>query len=322
MSRPLRIEFENAFYHVMNRGRNHQQIFPAKRYYATFLDCLETAHERFGLRIHCYCLMGNHYHLLVSTPRANLSRAMRHVNGVYAQKFNRMTGADGPLFRGRYKAILVDSSSYLLQVSRYIHRNPVETNRPLAKRLEDYRWSSYRAYTGRVSPPRWLELDTVLEGLGGNPSPRTYEEFVDLGIDATTQSFYSQARLKPILGGDAFADNVLQSNQKLSPEIPSLDYEKVISIPEILAHVATHFEVATDDLMAARRGPGRRNVPRWIAMRLCRDRSGKKLSEIAQIFGLSHYSSVSQTIRRLDRAMVVDESLSQIVDKLSQDLTP
>ncbi len=322
MSRPLRIEFENAFYHVMNRGRSHQQIFLAKPYYAAFLGCLETAHERFGLRIHCYCLMGNHYHLLVSTPRANLGRVMRHVNGVYTQKFNRITGTDGPLFRGRYRAILVDSNSYLLQVSRYIHRNPVETKKPLVERLEDYRWSSYRAYTGRESPPCWLELDTVLENLCGKSSPRTYEKFVNLGTDERTRSFYGQERLKPVFGGEAFADGVLQSNRAPGPEIPTLDYEKVVSIPAILAHVAAHFGVEPGDLITARRGPGRRNVPRWIAMRLCRDRSGKKLTEIARVFGLSHYSSVSQTIRRLDRAMMADRPLGQLVKKLSQDLTP
>jgi len=105
MTRPLRIEYENAFYHVMNRGRAHQTIFHEEVYYQTFLEILADACERFDCIVHAYSLMGNHYHLLVQTPKANLSRIMRHVNGVYTQKFNRLKRTDGPFFRGRFKAI-------------------------------------------------------------------------------------------------------------------------------------------------------------------------------------------------------------------------
>ncbi len=113
MSRPLRIEYENACYHVMNRGRGRKAVFHDERYYTAFYQCLSEAHQRFGLQIQAYCLMGNHYHLLVRTPRGNLSRAMRHVNGLYTQRYNRLKHTDGPLFRGRYKAILIDASAYL-----------------------------------------------------------------------------------------------------------------------------------------------------------------------------------------------------------------
>ncbi|MBL1260698.1 MAG: transposase [Thiotrichaceae bacterium] len=111
MARPLRIEYENAFYHVMNRGRGRQGIYTADEYYHAFLKCLKEAHQLFGLEIHAYCLMGNHYHLLVKTPWGNLSRAMRHINGVYTQRHNRLKKTNGSLFRGRYKAILVDEHS-------------------------------------------------------------------------------------------------------------------------------------------------------------------------------------------------------------------
>ncbi|MCU7815442.1 MAG: transposase [Candidatus Thiodiazotropha sp. (ex Rostrolucina anterorostrata)] len=153
MSRPLRVEYENAFYHVMNRGRGRQQVFREAAYYEAFLDCLKEAHA--------YCLMGNHYHLLISTPRGNLSRVMRHVNGVYTQRHNRLRRTDGPLFRGRYKAILVDASSYLLQLSRYIHRNPIEIHKSLVQQLDDYPWSSYPAYVGKAKPPDWLSREAV-----------------------------------------------------------------------------------------------------------------------------------------------------------------
>ena len=143
MPRPIRIEYENAFYHVMNRGRGWQVIFTDERYYQAFLKTLEESHHRFDAVFHAYCLMGNHYHLLVETPRANLGRIMRHINGVYTQRYNQLKHTDGPLFRGRYKAILVDKDAYLLQLSRYIHRNPVETKKPMISQLEDWIWSSY-----------------------------------------------------------------------------------------------------------------------------------------------------------------------------------
>ena len=128
MARPLRIEYSGAWYHVMNRGAGHREIYSDDVSRRRFLMLLDDINERYDVEIHAWCLMSNHYHLLVCTPKPNLGRAMRHVDGVYAQWWNRHRGTDGPLFRGRYKAILVDSNSYLLQLSRYIHRNPLEAN--------------------------------------------------------------------------------------------------------------------------------------------------------------------------------------------------
>ncbi len=125
MPRPTRIQYENAYYHVMNRGKARQTIFHGEIYYQAFLQTLDEAHKRFDACIHAYCLMGNHYHLLIETPRANLDRIMRHINGIYTQRYNRLRRTDGPLFRGRYKAIIVDTDDYLLPLSRYIHRNPI-----------------------------------------------------------------------------------------------------------------------------------------------------------------------------------------------------
>ena len=130
MPRPIRIDYQGAFHHVMNRGRSYQTIFHDKACFESFLRTLKEASEQFDAVIHGYCLMTNHYHLLIETPKANLSRIMRHINGVYTQRYNRMRNVDGPLFRGRYKAILVDKDAYLLQLSRYIHRNPIEIKRP------------------------------------------------------------------------------------------------------------------------------------------------------------------------------------------------
>lgn len=134
MSSPLRIEYPDAWYHVMNRGRRGEEIFGDKQDYRQFIEILKETANLWKLRIAAYSLIPNHYHLLVQTPWGNLSRCLRHIDGVYTQRFNRSHGCDGPLFRGRFKSILVDADSYLLPLVRYIHRNPVRAG--LAKTSE------------------------------------------------------------------------------------------------------------------------------------------------------------------------------------------
>lgn len=126
MSRALRIEYEGAWYHVMNRGRRHEDIFTVKRDYELFVDLIRESVDMWDVNIAAYCLMPNHYHMLIQTPLGNITRVMRHINGVYTQRYNRKHGEDGQVFRGRYKSILVHGDSYLLQLLRYIHRNPVK----------------------------------------------------------------------------------------------------------------------------------------------------------------------------------------------------
>ncbi len=163
MPRPTRIEYEGAFHHVMNRGRNHENIFHDKCYFDEFLKCLKESSEQFDAVIHAYCLMTNHYHLLIETPGANLSRIMRHINGVYTQRHNRLKKNDGSLFRGRYKSVLVDEDDYLLQLTRYIHLNPVETKEPMVGDLADYEWSSYPAYINKAKSPSWLYREKTIK---------------------------------------------------------------------------------------------------------------------------------------------------------------
>src|SRR3989338_951183 len=141
MPSPPRIEFENAWYHVMNRGAGRRAIFPDNSARELFLKLLSDMNAEFRIEIHAYCLMGNHFHLLLRTPHANLNLAMQMLSSVYTRQHNRLSKTDGPLFKGRYKAILIAEETYLAQVSRYIHRNPVEAK--LVKHPRDYQWSSY-----------------------------------------------------------------------------------------------------------------------------------------------------------------------------------
>jgi len=145
----------------MNRGRRHCDVFEGEEDFHLFLDILKNTSKMWNLKVSAYCLMSNHYHLLVQTPDGNLSRCMRHLNGVYTQRFNRRHDYDGQLFRGRYKAILVEEDHYLLELLRYIHCNPTKTG--LVKSLDDYRWSSHHGYAADQKSSDWLHREPLLK---------------------------------------------------------------------------------------------------------------------------------------------------------------
>ena len=165
MARPLRIEYPGAFYHVTSRGNERRTIFQSNRDREKYLSYLESAHERYGAVIHVYCLMGNHYHLLLETPRGNLSKILQYVNGAYTTYFNIKRSRSGHLFQGRFKGILVDKDEYCKELSRYIHLNPVRAG--MVKAPLEYPWSSYRYYARRDKKPKWLTTEFVLGEFGG-----------------------------------------------------------------------------------------------------------------------------------------------------------
>ncbi len=166
MSRPLRLEYAGALYHITSRGNERKPIFLEEADFELFLEVLDEVCERFNWVIHSWCQMTNHYHLLLETPDANLSAGMRQLNGVYTVRFNRRYGRVGHLFQGRYKSILVDKSSYLLELNRYIVLNPVRAG--MVGHPEDWPWSSYLYTLGRVKSPAWLAIDPTLLLFGQN----------------------------------------------------------------------------------------------------------------------------------------------------------
>ena len=159
MSRPLRIQYQDAWYHIMNRGRRGEKIFETREDYLTFIDLLKELNDVFSVKIAAYCLMSNHYHILIHTPEANLARAMRHLNGVYTQRYNKRHGCDGQLFRGRYKSIVIESDSYALELVRYIHRNPLEAG--IVDNVEKYQWISHKIYLSYAKKWKWHPLKGV-----------------------------------------------------------------------------------------------------------------------------------------------------------------
>ena len=178
MARQLRIEYPGAFYHITSRGNERKPVFKSQRDREKFLEYLESASERYEAVIHVYCLMDNHYHLLIETPAGNLSRIMQHINGAYTTYFNVKRQRSGHLFQGRYKSILVQADEYAKELSRYIHLNPVRAG--MVEKPEEYEWSSYAYYAVKNKKPEWLYTDFILGYFGKKYSTaqRKYQEFV------------------------------------------------------------------------------------------------------------------------------------------------
>ncbi len=309
MPRPLRIEYADAYYHVMNRGSGRRHIFSDSDYYLTFLEVLAEAHQRFGLQILCYCLMSNHYHLLVKTPEANLGRAMRHINGVYTQRHNRLKRTDGPLFRGRYKAICVEKDSYQPQLSRYIHRHPLAAT--LLDRLEDYPWSSYLDYITVKRPPAWLYKNEIYDQLHLTTRRRAkYKAFVEQGVDKEIKQFYGTGNQLAYLGSEAFRDWVYR--QRKTPEQAVNRATRQVfrpSIDEIILQVVRAMHVTRETILTSGRGRVAPNHPRGMAMYLCLEKGGHTLKDIAQAFGLEHYGSASTIIKNFKLELQDSRSL-------------
>ncbi len=191
MARPLRILFPDAYYHVTCRGNERKAIFKDETDRGVFLDKLQVSIRIYQVKLHAYVLMDNHFHLVVETPKGNLSEFMRHFNVSYTGAYNRRHNRVGHLYQGRYKAILIDKDSYLLELSRYVHLNPLRIGRYQGKEyrekindLKRYAWSSLPGYLHCHKKQAWVTYDTVLSYVGG--SRKRYGEFVLEGIRGGT----------------------------------------------------------------------------------------------------------------------------------------
>lgn len=211
MSRPIRIEFPDALYHVTARGDTREDIFEDDQDRLMFLSTLGQVVEQFNWICHAYCLMGNHYHLLIQTPDGNLSKGMRQLNGVYTQASNRRYRRVGHLFQGRFKAILVDSDAYLLGLTRYVVLNPVRAD--MVKDPADWPWSSYRASVGLESAAPWLAVDGLLAQFAKQRrlAQQRYAQFVAEG--GMTASPWSEIKGQVFLGDEQFVQRMQAHSQ-------------------------------------------------------------------------------------------------------------
>lgn len=208
MTRPLRLEFPNALYHVTSRGDRREDIFEDDDDRVRFLEILGAVVTDYNWHCHGYCLMSNHYHLIIETLDGNLSKGMRQLNGVYTQTSNRRHKRSGHLFQGRYKAILVDKDNYLLELARYVVLNPVRAE-GMVNRIEDWSWSSYLAMVGSAPKPDWLATDWLLSQFGKQRkiAMELYRQFVMDGIQHQPH-IWTHLKGQIYLGDEAFVSNV------------------------------------------------------------------------------------------------------------------
>jgi REP element-mobilizing transposase RayT len=298
MSRPLRIDYPNAWHHVMNRARRGQDLFVEKADYQQFIDLLQETADLFNINVAAFCLMPTHYHLMVQTPDANLSRCMRHLNGIYTQRYNVGHGCDGTLFRGRYKSILVDVDSYVLQLIRYIHRNPLKAG--LVKRLDQYVWSSHKGYLSKAKKWNWLYKDFVLQMLTAQISSqiRIYKQFMAQEADEDLIRVFERKDLPSMLGSEKFISWVKDRffKKKLDKEVPA-STELAPDLNKIISEVSRYYGIRPATLKEVRRGI--ENEPRDVAMYLIRSMRSEPLMRVGADFGLNRYSSVSSVVMRV-----------------------
>jgi REP element-mobilizing transposase RayT len=317
MARPLRIEFPGALFHVMSRGNERQPIVRDEADRQERIDWLRRTVETYGWRLHAFVLMTNHDHLFVETPEANLSAGMHLLNSSYTSYFNRRHRRAGHLFQGRFRGHLIEEEGYYLEVSRYVHLNPVRAK--MVRRPEQWRWSSYAGYQRVSRTLAWVTYETVL-GEFGRPKDRArraYAQFVRDGIERPPRSPFADALGGLLVGSERFIGRVrrMLEEQPADPDRPQL--QRVRGRPtlgEIVAAVSDDFGVWASDWR-----PGRRidDASRAVAAYLARRRFGYPATQIARFLGYRGHSSVNYAVARVETG---NERLKRAVKKLEQKL--
>lgn len=279
MARPLRLELGGALYHVTSRGDGREDIYLPDDDRLAWLETLAEVCKRFNWVCHAYCQMTNHYHVVVETPQANLSKGMRQLNGVYTQRFNRSHGRVGHVFQGRYKAILVEKDSYLLELARYVVLNPLRAK--MIRRLNQWPWSSYLATCGQADRPDWLQVDFVLSqfGLQRTRAIAKYVAFVHEG--AKLPGVWGQLQGQIYLGSDRFVKKM----QALTDKKPTLT-----EIPRAQRHVLKKALSEYADTHS-----------RDKAIALAYLSGQHTMAAIAEHFGV-HYATVSRLVKAHEAA--------------------
>jgi len=284
MARPLRIEFPGAIYHITSRGNARQAIFIDDEDRDRFFDILSNVVERFNWLCHAYCLMENHYHLLIETLHGNLSKGIRELNGVYTQGFNQRYRRVGHLFQGRYKAIIVEKDNHLLSLCRYVVLNPLRVG--LIKKPEQWRWSSYRATIGLVKRPSFLTVDWVLSQFGGRKrvAMEKYRKFVMEGIDK--ESPWETLKGQIFWGTEEFIKNLSGLLE---------EKEKIKEVPRVQRYVA---RPSLRELFKGKKAKERKAEDKTIYAVYVR--YGYTMKEIAEHLGF-HYATISRAIKRVEQ---------------------
>lgn len=314
MSRDRRIDYHHAWHHVMNRGTGSKKIFYSAQDRKKFLSILAKTVEQYEIEIHAYCLMGNHYHLLIKTPTARLSPAIQYLNSLYARHYNFIRKTDGPLFRGRFKSTVIEDNNYLLTVSRYIHLNPVKAS--ITDRSENYFWSSMPAYLGLREKPAWLQIDKVLSYFSGDTKLSEYQKFVNNSETSGADICYDDDQWVTSLGSKDFLASVKsfqeltrrQGVERIASHLPSIEH--------IQKTVADHYNVPLRTI--EKHTLMEENLPRAMAIYLSRYLGKQPHSKIARSFHNKSPASSSMAISRFKKKMKADFAITEEMMQLAK----
>lgn len=321
MTRPLRIQYPGAVYHIIARGNERKNIFLCKRDYDSFLTYLRLVCERFDIKVFAYCLMSNHYHLLIQTKHANLSLAMRDLNGYYSLKFNKRHGRVGHVFQGRYKSILVQKEVYLLGLSRYIHLNPVKAG--ICAKAEDYPYSSMPLYLGKNMFKHMMDLDFVLSRFGKVRLTQVQRYLKYLSEpDALNRTYKDEVYGGTILGSETFIEEAKKYCEKEKLSLKEVSWSKkirqAIKLDDILEQVIKHYGVDKNLLFKAR---VRDNKAKGALIYLARKYTDYNLNEISSFLKKSiSYKAISLTNKKIEDSLKQDRQLDKDIKIISERL--
>jgi len=314
MSRPLRIEYENAFYHVIARGERRDAIFTCPADKEKFLTKIAETTEKYQLLVHAYVLMDNHYHLLVETPRANLSQAMHYLNASYSNWLRRKYDIVGSVFQGRYKAILVEKDEYLKVLSAYIHLNPVRAG--IVEEPSAYEYSSCRYYTVKSKQPAFLRADDLLGMFNGNRSEykRFLKGYPEQGMEITSELIYGKNSL---LGSEDFLRNVFKKIESYNGGIddreqPDVRDMSLVNANDIMEILFVEMRIAEDSIWRRRRG----NMYRRLLIYGLWQYTANSLKQIGEIMKMD-YAAVSAMVRIFKKEITRDKESLKLAEQLA-----
>jgi putative transposase len=310
MARPLRIEYPGAFYHITSRGNERKAVFKSERDREKFLSYLGSATERYAAIVHVYCLMDNHYHLLLETPAGNLSQIMHHINGAYTTYYNTKRERSGHLFQGRFKAILIEADEYAKELSRYMHLNPIRAG--MCAHPEEYPWSSCRYYTVETKAPDWLQRGFILGYFGKDfsVSMKRYRDFVQAVMGESYGNPLAGLKHSVILGSSPFVAEIRDRYLKHTAQARDLPALRTLLKKPSLDQI----EQAVDAVLLS--AP---KLARQVKLHLCQRYSGMTLTEIGLRFGVGP-SGVSQASRRIALKRSKEQKLSKIVKRIEKNI--
>jgi putative transposase len=317
MSRPLRIEYANAFYHVIARGERREAIFTCAADKDKFLIKVGETAEKYRFLVQAYVLMDNHYHMLIETPQANLSQAMHYLNASYGNWFRFKYKIIGSVFQGRYKAILVEKDEYLKVLSAYIHLNPVRAG--IVSQPSLYDFSSYCYYSQKSKPPAFLNTRDLLDMFNGNKSEyrRFVESYVQHGAEIAPEDIYGKNSL---LGSEGFLRLAFKKmyvaggrlNEREQPDARDMG---LVNADDIFEIILADMRITEDDIWKKQRG----NVYRKLLIYGLRRHTANSLKEIGEIMKMD-YSAVSALARRFEKDMKTDKTSRRLAERLAKEV--